>query len=160
MLRIVLVYPRKMPVRASERIAAERWAFGGELKRDIRRHGEDGGQGDCRSTVRPGSFGVTVNGDVVQAHEVVKIIGPETRGETGTAEDGPHGGCEGLMRSFAWSVLTRRHGGSGLEMIARFREQVTDGGVAAAFATEIHADVFTSKFMSETMKTKPTVDEV
>jgi hypothetical protein len=97
MLRIVLVYPRKMPVRASERIAAERWAFGENV---------DATSEDTEKT------------------EVRAIAGAQL-----------------------------------LEMIARFREQVTDGGVDAEFATKIHADVFTN-FMSETMKTKPTVDEV
>jgi len=45
-------------------------------------------------------------------------------------------------------------------MIASFREQIADGWIAAEFAAQVHADVFTGHFVCETVETKPAVDKV
>jgi hypothetical protein len=79
---------------------------------------------------------------VVQADEMIKRERPKRRAEIGAGQHGAQGITNGLVGTFARSILVGGVGASELGLIAEISESIKDFAAASKLSTTIHPNIF------------------
>jgi len=119
---MVFENPKNIPTRASETILAERRARGQSIN-STPKYTKIAKIGLLTGThLERGSRLVTMHSNVVEAKKVMKSIGPELRRKSSTAKHGANGITNGLMGTFARTILMGGVGSSRFDCISSLLE--------------------------------------
>lgn len=101
-----------------------------------------------------------MDGDVVQAQEMMEGVGPELGREVGTAKHSTDGIADGTMGTLTRTVLMGGVRGSGFDCVSSLFKQVNDFLTATKFTAEIKTHVLVGDIDGKAMLGKPTIEEI